>query len=121
MDLDPNSIGLPLGAVDDCDGTRTTRASDLPLELAMLVLALFDDDRDFEACVDSELFALDQQTIRLWHKAHTRKKRRLVAEGDLEALVYIEARRPVRLFMQDVALAAATGRLDVVEWVWARC
>jgi len=94
-------------------------ARDLPLELVFAILKRIKGESVFEACLESGLFRIDDvRDVHAWRRCGTTKKHVLVREGDLDALQHMYRRRRARFFWQDVSLAAASGRLDTVQWLW---
>jgi len=93
----------------------------LPPEVACLVLDRL-DGADLLLCLDLGVFtnvdADDERRRRAERRSRGVKKRDLVRCGDVEALKHIHETRGARFFLQDVALAAAGGHLEVVKWVY---
>lgn len=91
----------------------------MPAEVALLVLDYL-RTTDFETCLDVNVFpTVNADHERLRRRCRETKKRELVRLGDVDALQYIYETRGARFVLQDMALAAAGGRMAAVKWLWA--
>lgn len=91
----------------------------LPPEVVALVLDVLPDADDVAACITSGVFrAADDEALR--QRCRRTKKRDLVRVGDTGALAYTCARRGVRFEWSDAVVAASSGHVETLNWLWTR-
>ncbi|AVK76623.1 Ankyrin repeat domain containing protein [Pandoravirus neocaledonia] len=111
----------PGPAIHKASRQRPATTRRLPPEVACLVLDRL-DSVDLLSCLDLRVFvnvdADGERRRRAEIRSRGTKKRDLVRRGDIETLEYIRETRGARFFLQDVALAAGGGHLNVVKWLY---
>lgn len=91
----------------------------LPPEVVALVLDALPEASDAAACIASGVFrAADDEAPR--QRCRRMKKRDLVRAGDTEALAYMQLRRDARFKWSDAVLAASSGHVETLNWLWTR-
>nr|UDO47275.1 ankyrin repeat [Pandoravirus massiliensis] len=89
----------------------------LPPEIVALVLDALPEANDAAACIASGVFrTADDEALR--QRCRRAKKRDLVRAGDTGALAYMRARRGARFDWSHAVVAASSGRLETLRWIW---
>ncbi|AVK76738.1 Ankyrin repeat domain containing protein [Pandoravirus macleodensis] len=111
--IDPRRCKRPrVDSFDPC-GAPTT----LPPEIVAHILDALPDMDDAAACIASGVFcAAGDEALR--QRCRRTKKRDLVRAGDTETLAYMHARRGARFEWSDAVLAASSGHMEALRWLW---